>query len=381
MRGTKGTLFILLSVALHVVWAFSAPRSQPRQAAETRANEVKFTMAEPAKTEEPPAPTVQPPEPPPEPVVVRPTRPKERERTRPAPAEPTLSIASIEPVQPATVAEPAAPEVPAVETPAAPSGKGIDISPRAAALAFVPSQQPADDALRCSPERRLPSGESCVPNDAEGKAQAELTRNMRAIAQSAPHLKKRDKPQLQPRSDGTYDYSGHVFNARIGKDGQVSFGDDAASASLQASLTPLRVVMDINDLAEAAQKKELYTAEKRWFLEQTTELRNKLADAFRIEEAARTRRALEQELERILAAHDRNPTQKRADVFAVWQDCGEDGHAVQVRRIVEAFVQRRMPQDSELGFSVAELERLNKSRAGLRAFQPYRAAAAGGAPG
>jgi hypothetical protein len=108
-------------------------------------------------------------------------------------------------------------------------------------------------------------------------------------------------------------------------------------------------------------------------------MRTKLADKFHADENARSYRALEQELERILVA-DTSDAQKRAPVFAVWQDCGEDQRAEDVRRIVEVFVRRRMPEGSALGFSLRDLALLSAARSGMRAFAPYRAGA-GGAPG
>jgi hypothetical protein len=266
--------------------------------------------------------------------------------------------------------------------PAAVSGKPIDLSPRAVALSVVPptaaTPEPAP-ALHCSADRQQNPTAACSDSGVEAHAQAELDRNLREIAKTIPHLKAREKPQLHRKSDGTYEYAGHVFVATIGRDGQVNFADGATKYAVQPSMMPVRITMDVNDLANSLQHKELYTAEKRWFLEQTAELRTKLADQFHAEEIARSHRVLEQELERILVA-DTSDAHKRASVFAVWQDCGEDGQAEDVRRIVEVFVRRRMPEGSALGFSLRDLAQLNAARSGMRPFAPYRSGV-GGAPG
>jgi hypothetical protein len=43
-----------------------------------------------------------------------------------------------------------------------------------------------------------------------------------------------------------------------------------------------------------------------------------------------------------------------------------------VRRIVEVFVRRRMPEGAALGFSPHDLAPLNAARSGMRSFAPYR---------
>jgi hypothetical protein len=154
--------------------------------------------------------------------------------------------------------------------PAAVSGKRIDHSPRAVALSIVPptaaTPEPAA-GLHCSADRQQNPSATCSDSSAEARAQAELDRNVREIAKTIPHLKQREKPQLQRKSDGTYEYAGHVFIATIGRDGQVNFADGAAKYALQPSMVPVRITMDVNDLANSLQHKELYTEEKRWFLE------------------------------------------------------------------------------------------------------------------
>jgi hypothetical protein len=386
-------LFVGLSVAVHVVVAVLSPRRVQPELVAVPPSEVEFSLVEPARPEiaeqeqpapEPPAAAEPPPPPvelPPPPASNRKVREPVARSEKPVVQEPARQPAAAQPEQPAESASADAITVPAAP-PAAVSDKPIDLSPRAVALSIVPptaaTPEPAP-GLHCSPDRQQNPSATCSDAGAEAHAQAELDRNLREMAKTIPHLKQREKPRLQRKSDGTYEYAGHVFVATIGRDGQVNFADAATKAGLQPSMVPVRITMDVNDLANSLQHKELYTEEKRWFLEQTAELRTKLADKFHAEEIARSHRALEQELERILVA-DTSDAQKRASVFAVWQDCGEDEQAEDVRHIVEVFVRRRMPEGSALGFSPRDLAQLNAARSGMRAFAPYRVGASG-APG
>jgi hypothetical protein len=273
-----------------------------------------------------------------------------------APAEePTLSGPST------GVAVPAAPRHPAA----------IDISPRSAANTLANSLGPK----LCNPQSSVPA-EACETRDARPSAQEELTRSLQQAAHSVAHLAKREAPQLQHEADGGYSYRGSVFSARIGLDGQVAF-DDKPGVHIGPGGASLG--FDLSDAVDSLTKHELYSAEKRWFLDQTIAVRGQLADAFRAVELMRAKRSLEQALERIVASANSAP-HKHDAVFALWQDCGDDADAANVRRVVEVFVRKRMPEGSNLGFDAAELERLNAARSGMRPFDPYRKADAG-APG
>jgi len=370
-------LFSLVSVALHLLWARFMPSGESaEQTALPSLVELELAAA-------PERATAATPEAPQEPAAAAPSAPATPARTasKPAPRSPrvpapaTLEAPSSAEPQPAAVEvasaapapQPAAPEQVAVAKPPA----KLDLSARAAALTLSPSSSDLP-AARCSTDRSSPAADSCKPSDIEAHAQAELSRHMRAAASNVPHLTAREKPKLQPRSDGSYDFDGHVFHARVMRDGQVEFADSGTTAEIRPSLIPFKATGDLADLVEKhILGKELYSAEKLWFLDQTRELREKLATAHRLEEAARARRELEKELQRILSDGALAVTQKHAAVFALWQDCGDDAQAEATRRQVEAFVQRFMPRGGPLGFEPGELDAFNLQRAGMRQFRPY----------
>ena len=163
-----------------------------------------------------------------------------------------------------------------------------------------------------------------------------------------------------------------MFQALLRPDGQVEFADTAEQAQLRFSLTPLRVVADVNDIVERQiLGRELYSAEKQWFLEQTRELRLQLSAEARRRELLQAKRALERTLQELLSDHALSMSQRHEAVFLIWQDCGEDAQQQAHRHAVEAFVRRYMPQDSELGFPAEELQRFNNERGSLQKFEPY----------
>jgi hypothetical protein len=205
--------------------------------------------------------------------------------------------------------------------------------------------------------------------------QARLNAELAAAAKELPHLVQREPPKLTREADGGYSFKGRVFQARIESDGHVAFVD---KPPVGVNAMPFGGTFDLTD---ATSKGELYPAERRWFLEQTEQLRDQLAQTARVQELARLRRSLEHELDGVLDSASLDAARKRAAVFAIWQDCGEDSDAERTRKIVEAFVRRRMPQGSDMGFSADELAKLNASRSGLRSFAPYSGKSDFGRPG
>jgi hypothetical protein len=248
-----------------------------------------------------------------------------------------------------------------------------NLSPRAAAISFD-TATPAP-ALRCNAPRGAREQAQCDAAESEARANAAqntLSSDLRAVAKAVPHLAPRERPELRARSDGSYDYAGHVFDALVRADGSVAFADNVERAQLGPTYTQLTVVADVNDIVEKhVLGRELYSAEKQWFLDQTRELRAELSARFRAREQQQARRALEVALQKIVEDASSTLQQKHAAIFALWLDCGEDDDARAHRQAVEAFVRRYLQQGSSLGFGQSEIEQLNGQRRGLQQFQPY----------
>jgi hypothetical protein len=407
MRSTGSvSLFAILSVALHLAWVAWMPEGQAATRSDAHWVEVSFEAATEVATapaefasnaqpeaavEEAPQPTAA--------VVVAPRVQRERpkpEREQPKAAQ--VELPSPTPAQPARVAE-AAPQQPApTEQPSQPAaaepGAGAEqpsqlaaaepalapspitkrpsLSPRAAALSLDSFQSAA--AMRCADRAPTAGPSECATAtaDAGHAAQAALENDLNTVAHVVPHLRRRERPQLKRRSDGSYAHDGHVFSAVVHPDGQVEFTDKGSEAELHPSLVPVQVAFDVNDFVErAVSGRELYSAEKQWFLEQTRELREQLATDARRRELQESNRALERTLQNVLGDRALSRAQKHDAVFLLWQDCGEDGQAKATRKVVNSFVKRYMPKDSEEGFLADELEHFNATRKGLQKFEPY----------
>jgi hypothetical protein len=228
-------------------------------------------------------------------------------------------------------------------------------------------------ALRCG-ARAAEGLNDCEPSEAQTgqAAQAALSRDLNAVASHVPHLQKREPPVLKRRSDGSYAYEGGVFQAVVRPDGKVEFRDTSIRAELRPSWVPFVVVADLNDLVEhEVLDRELYSAEKQWLLNETRELREKLAGEARRRERLEANRELERTLRGIVDDPALTVAQKHEAIFLIWQDCGEDADAQAHRRAVDNFVRRYLPQGSALAFHSDELDRMNSTRPTLQPFQPY----------
>jgi hypothetical protein len=206
-----------------------------------------------------------------------------------------------------------------------------------------------------------------------------LQRSLSDAAGHIAHLEQRPAPRLHHGTDGNYRYEGPVFTALIGQDGSVTFVD-RPPVELGPIPIPLSGSFDLNDAIEKQLGKELYPAEKRWFLEHTAELRRSLSDSAQARSLARGALHLRGQLELIAEDGGLPAVRKRELIFELWDDCAPDDVGEQAQRIVEQFIRDRMPSGSALAYDPAELAQLNRRRASPRPFDPYVPADAG-APG
>lgn len=386
--------FAALSLALHLAWVFVVPRGEPKP--QPTAHWVELSFEEPSPPSPPEPPSSSPAEPAPpgaaaQPPIKAPAKAQRRtelataQPSAPGPAQPSATQPAAEQAQP-SASQPAAREQ-AQPSAAEPSGPGpsqlaaaeprptptkpLAILPRAAALTLDPYAP--GNTLRCG-QRELVGQTDCAPSEQEigQAAQAGLNRELEGAANHVAHLKPREAPKLKRRSDGSYAYDGHVFQALVRPDGTVEFRDNATQSELRVSPVPFRFTADIHDLVERqVLGRELYSAEKQWLLDQTRELRERLASEYRRREQQGANRELERTLRSVLDDASLTLAKKHETIFLLWQDCGEDAQAQLHREAVDRFVRRYMPQSSPLGFLAEELERFNASRKGLQRFEPY----------
>lgn len=224
----------------------------------------------------------------------------------------------------------------------------IDLSPAAVARAG----QPAD---------RGP----IQPGEIERARETALNDFLRADARAGHPGTRRPPPELHPRVDGSYDFQGHVFAARIAPDGEVSFEDRP-----NVQVSGLGGSFDITDAIERRLGNDPYSAERRWFLRETEALRARLAAEVWEEDAPRRLAHFRAGLARTWAR--RAPArERRASLFEAWDECAEDGVGAEARAATLAFVRDRLPAGSPDAFRASELVELNARRRSRARFSPY----------
>ncbi|HMI91683.1 MAG TPA: hypothetical protein VK509_09995, partial [Polyangiales bacterium] len=273
------------------------------------------------------------------------------------PSSPATAQAA--PAQPASAATP----------PSAP-----DLSPRAIALAALPS-----------------SAAQPFPVDRAALRSAQLSAELNAAANARP-FPRRTPPQLKRDPDGTCHYEGEVIAATILPDGGVQFEDKPTEVAL-ASVEPLAPgqLMPRGGVAEPParpvtpeelvpeQRVEIRLkssphgsqAERAWFLRETAALRGELADATHARELALAARELRKRLERIWCDGSQRAEQRRRALFELWNETSDDEIGSAGRDAIVEYIRLNLPPSSPDAYPTQQLTALNADRAQRSAFDPY----------
>lgn len=283
---------------------------------------------------------------------------------------------------PTASSNPSAPAVPAHAAVTAEVGVPPDLSAAAAAQSMSGHWRPSGAASVCASPSRPAATDCATQAPASAEIAAPLQRELQALGKRAPRAHAAP-PELRRQSDGSYHHEAPRFTARIDRDGHVTLQDRPV---LQSALPiPIAGTFDLTDAVEKhILNREIYTPQKRRFMEATAALRTQLSDRDREQSFSAGRAPLLAELERIVADQSLSPTLKRGAVFELWDSCASDEAGTRGQHITEAFIRQRMPAGSPLGYGQAELTALNQQRASARRFDPYQAtrtAAAGGSAG
>lgn len=216
---------------------------------------------------------------------------------------------------------------------------------------------------------------------------------------------------LVRQSDGSYLHvdRGGRFTARFNKDGTVSFADrwrrpGGDSQHGQGFKLPPGGLPGINPLYGMgvtgpsewilmARGVDLAAKAKTELLEQTHDLRARLAVAWNLDLLERRLGELEPELLNLWADHEVPVDRRKQILFQRWDECDErfdiDPGAVpedailkidearretaeKARRRIEAFIRRHLPRGSKHAYTKEELAGLNRRRVSKQSFEPYR---------
>lgn len=213
---------------------------------------------------------------------------------------------------------------------------------------------------------------------------------------------------LEKLDDGSYRYETGGFIATIHVDGRVTFVNKDNNGGLASSALPGRDPNDIMQpygppidpiaridlsptprvggvpIAEQsttlgsgsfdptaamlrAQGQDPYEHEKLCFLDETVALRSEL----RVEHEKRQMAGLRRALERAWFDDAHTPEERRAALFAMWDECREEEVGLLARELVESFVRQHLPKGSPEAFGDDELAALNARRTSVMEFRPY----------
>jgi hypothetical protein len=136
---------------------------------------------------------------------------------------------------------------------------------------------------------------------------------------------------------------------------------------------------DIGDAVERWAGNDPYASRKLSFLDRTRDERVAMGERERARLVAATEQTVRRHLERLWSRGDLTMADKRAAVFALWDDCvegetdepgaGEAG--LRARRHVLGFARARFPAGSPHAYTAGELAQLNAGRQSRAHFAPY----------
>ncbi len=360
---------VAASLVVHAVLAATLPSElRASTAPPTRpTSEVEFQVLDPLP---PPAPELR----------METTRPNERMPTaslRPTFEPPPAVAPTTEPAvtSSATSVVPSTPPVPTPEQPEQPSDRpitvpgGLRIDPRAVALGAVGTgpRVAAPQAIDA------PAVESAEARDA--RLGEQHSRFLAAAGNRRDYVTRRGPPDLRRRPDGSYVFTGSAFSARILPDGTVQFSDrnNVRFGEFGGPVNSVgaTVRFDVTDALERRAGNDPYQAERRWFLEETESLRERLGTEHRSRTSAVEERGLRGRLERIWADATKPAAGRRASLFRLWDDLAEDETGMPMRRAVLTFIRTRLPAGSPDAYPAGELAALNERRQSGEAFAPY----------
>ena len=179
--------------------------------------------------------------------------------------------------------------------------------------------------------------------------------------------------RLQPLAGGRLGYRDTEFTAEIGRDGTVEFFDKHAFSD--GVSTTIKV--DVTDMLMRAAGDDPYRVAKERFLSATRVLRAQMARKWDDEMLENSVWDMKDRLRALWADGIRPASDRRADVFQLWDECAERGRPERlaasraVRATIIGFVNDTLPQGSADAFSADELADLNDRRRSKASFRPY----------
>jgi hypothetical protein len=185
---------------------------------------------------------------------------------------------------------------------------------------------------------------------------------------------------LEPSGEGTYLHRDTHFHAHVDYDGTVDFEGHGRSPSIGSDdegRGTIKIPLDVTDMILGAAGQDPYAYEKRKFMAATQGLRQAMYDRACKEQLSDAVLDMRPRLESIWKNETLSPSERRLLIFQLWDQCAEDGPpdvkrtTEQIRAIIVAFINERMPKASRYAYSDQDLEHLNRTRRSVERFMPY----------
>ena len=255
------------------------------------------------------------------------------------------------------------------------------ISPARAASALTAQHAPPVSGLSDRP-----------PNEALAR---ELHGALSRAAGERPELAQRQPPELRRTARGELTWRGAAFTATVANDGTVSFRDrpgfeyagtatwrdSVLSPQIESALPPgkprqysgggLLFRFDLMDTLERAVGNDPYAAERRWFLEQTAELRERMQRRHDLCSLS-GRHMLLDHLDGLLGDRALSVAEIHRALLDLFDLCSAGREYRAGAQTVLGFVRARLPFDSPTGFDAEEIARFNRARSRELNFEPYK---------
>lgn len=193
-------------------------------------------------------------------------------------------------------------------------------------------------------------------------------------------LGERPSRALVDNLDGSYSYDETGFSAHVDGEGRVTL-EDKPGVRANLFISPLFLAaygtFDATDILMRWLGEDPYRYQKMMFLERTFDERARMRARYARENMEWALRELPEYLARIWE-YERWPAELRRRVlFALWDECAEDGNdlvvagGAEARALIEGFVRSNLAPGSRDAFEPEELARLNSLRTSRRRFEPY----------
>jgi hypothetical protein len=167
------------------------------------------------------------------------------------------------------------------------------------------------------------------------------------------------------------------FRFAIDREGTLHYEDPPPLQVSAVFLLGLVGVFELTDLLLRMHGADPYSYDKALVMTLTRPMRERMADADRAQRLQRALGALPRELAALWTRPDLGVAERRALLFALWDDLVETGDEPEARAAAGArtllldFVRRELPAGSAQAFTPEELARLNAARRSQTAFAPY----------